>query len=307
MKQKYPYVRQFQKLYFSSPKPNLINWEVIDCDTSTYTNNSMSANYSMGCGFSESITHCYWTYHCKDCVDLSHCNSCEFSYECTDCVRCYNCDYCFLCENCSFTAHSIFLINSSYCFGCVGLKNKTYCIFNKQYTQEEYEKKIARLSKRSLSEIQKKVKKLYTTIPVPAMITHDSKNVSGNYLYQSENLTHSFDCYRSRDSIYCYYGYENIDCVDNSFTKATLCYECVGGGMYYNCDFCLFCESCQDSYFLFNCRDCKNCFGCVNLTHKQYYIFNIPYSGKEYFERVGMLKKEFQKAGMFGLQVFMSE
>jgi hypothetical protein len=30
---------------------------------------------------------------------------------------------------------------SSYCLGCVGLRNKSYCIFNKQYTKEEREKK----------------------------------------------------------------------------------------------------------------------------------------------------------------------
>ncbi|MEI8091823.1 MAG: hypothetical protein WCG98_06500 [bacterium] len=26
-----------------------------------------------------------------------------------------------------------------HCFGCVGLKNKEYCILNTQYTQQEYE------------------------------------------------------------------------------------------------------------------------------------------------------------------------
>ena len=31
-------------------------------------------------------------------------------------------------------------IDCEYCFGCVGLKKKKYCILNKQYTKEEYEK-----------------------------------------------------------------------------------------------------------------------------------------------------------------------
>jgi len=31
-------------------------------------------------------------------------------------------------------------IECEYCFGCVGLKKKKYCILNKQYTKEEYEK-----------------------------------------------------------------------------------------------------------------------------------------------------------------------
>lgn len=33
-----------------------------------------------------------------------------------------------------------FVKNCSNCFGCVGLKNKQYCILNKQYLKEEYEK-----------------------------------------------------------------------------------------------------------------------------------------------------------------------
>ncbi|MBI3631399.1 MAG: hypothetical protein HY219_00850 [Candidatus Staskawiczbacteria bacterium] len=35
-------------------------------------------------------------------------------------------EYCLECNNCQ------------YCFGCVGLKNKSYCLFNKQYSQAEY-------------------------------------------------------------------------------------------------------------------------------------------------------------------------
>ena len=37
--------------------------------------------------------------------------------------------------------YSYFLNDCSFCFGCIGLKNKSYCILNKQYTKEErYEK-----------------------------------------------------------------------------------------------------------------------------------------------------------------------
>ena len=30
------------------------------------------------------------------------------------------------------------LENCSFCLGCIGLKNKSYCILNKQYTKEEW-------------------------------------------------------------------------------------------------------------------------------------------------------------------------
>ncbi len=41
----------------------------------------------------------------------------------TDCINVEYCNSCYDCE---------------YCFGCIGLRKKKYCIFNKQYTEEEY-------------------------------------------------------------------------------------------------------------------------------------------------------------------------
>ena len=38
--------------------------------------------------------------------------------------------------------HCYFIKNCKDCFGCVGLKNKQYCILNKQYTKEKYEKLV---------------------------------------------------------------------------------------------------------------------------------------------------------------------
>jgi len=45
----------------------------------------------------------------------------------------YQCFYCYYCRNCEF------------CFGCVRLRHKKYCIFNKQYTKEEYEKELIKI------------------------------------------------------------------------------------------------------------------------------------------------------------------
>ena len=45
----------------------------------------------------------------------------------------YQCFYCYDIRHCE------------HCFGCVALQHKKYCIFNKQYTKEEYEAKLAKL------------------------------------------------------------------------------------------------------------------------------------------------------------------
>jgi len=43
--------------------------------------------------------------------------------------------------------YSLYCKNSSHLFGCVGLRNKEYCILNKQYTKEEYEKLVPQIIK----------------------------------------------------------------------------------------------------------------------------------------------------------------
>lgn len=47
--------------------------------------------------------------------------------------------------NCNNCLYSLNLNDSNNCFGCDGLRNKSYCIFNKQYTKEEYEIQVAKI------------------------------------------------------------------------------------------------------------------------------------------------------------------
>ena len=40
---------------------------------------------------------------------------------------------------CSYVYYCYFLESCHHCLGCIGLKNKSYCILNKQYSKEEWE------------------------------------------------------------------------------------------------------------------------------------------------------------------------
>jgi uncharacterized Fe-S cluster protein YjdI len=66
--------------------------------------------------------------------------SAELIYESTATTKhSSNCHFCVRVHSGSRDCeYSWFLQNCSNCFGCVGLKDKEYCIFNKQYTKEEY-------------------------------------------------------------------------------------------------------------------------------------------------------------------------
>jgi hypothetical protein len=60
-------------------------------------------------------------------------------------VYCYDTRFCFSTDHCRFVEYSAYLKNCQYCFGCCGLVNEKYCIFNKKYSPEEYEQLHAKI------------------------------------------------------------------------------------------------------------------------------------------------------------------
>ena len=98
----------------------------------------------------EDCKYCYWMglKPTKDCYDFCWGGAAElvyeavavgyqignlrFAYECWP--GCFDSTYCAFCSS-----------NVRDCFGCVGLRNKQYCILNKQYTKEEYEKLVSKI------------------------------------------------------------------------------------------------------------------------------------------------------------------
>lgn len=72
--------------------------------------------------------------NCKNCYHILGCESTSNSMFCISCragsTNLLYCDFCHSCQD---------------CFGCVWLRNKQYCIYNKQYSKETYEQEVARL------------------------------------------------------------------------------------------------------------------------------------------------------------------
>jgi len=60
------------------------------------------------------------------------------NYEIAFCSRTFNTMQTYYCEGCMDCKH---------CFGCIGLKKKNYCILNKQYKKEDYEKLVSEIIK----------------------------------------------------------------------------------------------------------------------------------------------------------------
>ena len=108
--------------------------------------------------------------HCKDCVDCYDMNDsrdCRYVIVGVELKDVYDCSNMYVKPELNYqvlgtieTFHVAFslyvfhsqnilyseqIFNSKDCFGCVGLKHKQYCIFNKQYTKEEYKALVPKI------------------------------------------------------------------------------------------------------------------------------------------------------------------
>jgi hypothetical protein len=107
------------------------------------------------------------TFYCFDVTGVENCKYCHWWHKATDCYDCYGwglpAERCYeiqlagygvsdlrFCYNCSTDSSHLTYCNqcannSKNLFGCIGLKHQQYCILNKKYSKEEYEKKIAEI------------------------------------------------------------------------------------------------------------------------------------------------------------------
>ena len=103
------------------------------------------------------------TYHCFNARDNEETKYCRDSWRVVqsyDLIETLALDHCLCVEgtgyanSCLFSMKMIsvnFILYSSHCnfsnhlFGCVGLNNQEYCILNKQYTKDEYEKLVPKI------------------------------------------------------------------------------------------------------------------------------------------------------------------
>lgn len=89
---------------------------------------------------SENCVNCLRGLKSKDCIDLTGCWHIEVSGNNIGCTNAYDLKYSIWCDGARYSEYCDQCLEIDNCFGCVGVRKKKYCILNKQYTKEEYEK-----------------------------------------------------------------------------------------------------------------------------------------------------------------------
>ena len=85
-------------------------------------------------------------YRVKETIDSVGCLEAEKCALCVmDQIRPYNNLCCLYTTLCRYSAYLDNCEECEYCFGCVGMRKKKYCILNQQYTKEEYENLVEKI------------------------------------------------------------------------------------------------------------------------------------------------------------------
>ncbi|MBI5152806.1 hypothetical protein HZA39_04685 [Candidatus Peregrinibacteria bacterium] len=154
------YEKKLIELNLKNPSQKLFEqWEDIKCKVprqfmvGTHNENA-TGNYlfhckntveSFNCEECEDCAYAAQVMHAKDCQDLNYMEFAELCYNSIGYWRNYQVWFSNTCGDCKFVQYSEFCANSKYLFGCISLKNQEYCIFNKKYSKEEYEKLEAKI------------------------------------------------------------------------------------------------------------------------------------------------------------------
>lgn len=295
------FFQEYQQLREKTPFIGLSTVQNENSPFCQYTEKSKGCYMAFASYQSEDCMYNHRVFYCTDCNDCTLSYKCELCYECVDCISSYNCNFCIYCENAMDCDYCYYCIGTQNCFGCVGLQQKKFHIFNEPVTQEEYKKRLPELRKMSEAEIQARLEKLFKTVPRSAMYGKHNEASYGENIHNCKDVFWGFDSKYLWDGYYVYHCDESKNLYDCSHLGwSEMCYEIMSGG---NLTDCMFCYGCWFSNNLEYCElvyNSHDCFGCVGMNHAKFCILNQKYSEEEYHKKVAEIKAQMKKDGIYG-------
>ena len=281
---------QLKELQEKVPRPHQFGKNNTNCDWCDDVWESRNCYLSRAVFKCENLNYGYRVVESKDSFDLALSFNLQNSYECLGCHDSFNLNFS---ENSKDCIDSYFLFdcrNCQNCFMCWNLRNKQYCIRNKQYSKEEYEKELKNIRLDSYKNIQ--VLQLeFENILKNKSVHREHFNLKttssvGNYLTNCDKCFNVFSYENSQNCRNQLRGFDTKDCIDQlgcCFSEISGDNSCNLSG--YELKHSIWSQEAKYSEYLDICYEIEYCFGCVGLRKKKYCILNKQYN-KEEFENL---------------------
>ncbi len=301
------FFEQFEELYLAVPHLSIQNDDGIGSTNSEYAYDfAFSKNcYMTAAGwYVENGMYSYYTCYDKDVVDCYFVNNSELMYQCIAGDKCYRCSYCtftYDSRDCTFCYD---MRGCSDCILSVGLRNKQYCIFNKQYSREEYlaEKERMRLhAYDSMQKLRGELDRFALTFPRKYANIVKSVTTSGNVLINCKASRNSFFADNLENSSFILFVDGAKDCYDcNNTGRPNSCYEGLTPDESYKDIATVYCWRCTEVSYSHNCHGSEYLFGCSGVKKGSYAILNKRFSKEEYEIQKEKIEEHMKKTGEWG-------
>jgi len=290
---KKPFFAQWQEFFRQVPHPAVFNTRTTNSDYAQYVGEMKDAYLVSASWGGENLAYAARAHFSRDAIDVFGVARCELCYEDVNATKSTRLFFSQNCEGCTDSTLLYDCRGCTDCVGCVGLRGKTYYIFNTPHSKDNYHKKVKDLNLNSYQGFQE-VKDQFELLKEKhirkyALITN-CLGVTGDNVQNTSGCELCFDV--SGDTQNCKFIQNGADRLTDSYdgygvgADAELLYETLDSGVSGARQlFCLTVYGCTDTTYSFNCHGCSNIFGCIGLRNKDNCIFNKQYS-KEEFENL---------------------
>lgn len=284
-----PFFEQFKELLSRVPLASLGNTNVINSPYGNHNADCKDCYLTYASWKGERVSYSQGALESKDCLDVYTLDKSELCYEDVLCGKCYKVNYSYNSDECVEASFLWNCKNVQDSIGCINLINMSHCIFNKQYSKEEYNKFKSELdlsSYKNFQNFEKEFNKFKLSFPNKYANIIKSINVTGDNIMNSKNIQNCFDVYGNvEDSKYVTHVIDLKDGYDGYGVGAgaSLLYEGVDSGIKAsNQLFSVLTHSCFNTQYTYMCYNSKNLFGCIGIRKGEHYILNKKYSKEEY-------------------------
>jgi len=303
-----PFFEQFKNLFLQVPWPNLINTNSVNSEYCNSVLDLKNCYLIFAASLCENSCYAHNVDYAKESLDLFASAKDEFCYELIFCNECYKVFFSSFSTQCS---DSFFLQDCqgcSNCFGCMGLRNKSYYIFNRPYSREKYIKEIKNSNLGSFKNFcpnQRRFEDFKLQYPHKyARITH-SINTTGDNLQNAKDVSSCFYSFGkgiedSKDVVisYSYLSQPPIRDSRSVYTIGRASHLIYDAASVLGASSVFFSKKIWDGHhiqYCYNCYGSNNLFGCVGLRNKSYCILNKQYTKEEYEKLVPKIIDQMNK------------
>ncbi|MBI4600127.1 hypothetical protein HY732_04395 [Candidatus Uhrbacteria bacterium] len=275
---------QYFEMVATIPKPNLVSVASENVDYCNNIINSKNSYLSFNVFACDNMIYSARVFESRDSINLYNSRKCELCYACNQCTDCHSISWSEFCVNCTSSQFLSNCFDCLYCYQCVNLRHKSYCIQNKQYTKEEYERRMHEIDLGSWDAFRKEESAWKAFLESQPLQAQHNVNCEDSIGILLKNCKSCYQCFALTNAEHCFAGWGNhqIENSDSSGEDAEYNTSTQGIVSSQRTAHCLMMERSFDilySQFIFQSN---NCFGCYGLKKASYCIMNTQYAPAEY-------------------------